>query len=59
MYLNGKMIPIEMIPGIGGGGIKESGRGVNSSMICLIYCKNFCKFHNVPSPNTMIKNKLY
>jgi hypothetical protein len=29
--------------------------GVNSSMIYLIYCKNFCKCHNVPSFNTTIK----
>jgi hypothetical protein len=28
--------------------------GVNSSMI---YCKNFCKCHNVTPPNTTIKNK--
>jgi hypothetical protein len=33
-------------------------RGVNSSMIYLIYCKNFCKCHNVPPPSTIIKNKV-
>jgi hypothetical protein len=27
---------------------------VNSSMIYLIYCKNFCKCHNVPPPSTTI-----
>jgi hypothetical protein len=28
MYVNGKMTPVEVIPGVGGGGIKESdGRG--------------------------------
>jgi glutathione synthase/RimK-type ligase-like ATP-grasp enzyme len=27
-------------------------------MIYLIYCKNFCKCHNVPTPSTtIIKNK--
>jgi hypothetical protein len=31
----------------GGRGIKENDGGVNSSMIHLIYCKNFCKRHNV------------
>jgi hypothetical protein len=31
MYINAKMIPVESIPGIRVGGIKE--RGVNSSMI--------------------------
>jgi hypothetical protein len=35
-------------------GIKDDGR-VNSSMIYLIYCKNFCKCHNVPLPSTTIK----
>jgi hypothetical protein len=28
---------------------------VNSSMIYLIYCKNFCKCHSVPPPSTTIK----
>jgi hypothetical protein len=28
--------------------------GVNSSMIYLIHCKNFCKCHNVPSPCKII-----
>jgi hypothetical protein len=26
--------------------------GVNSNMIYLIYCNNFCKCHNVPPPRT-------
>jgi hypothetical protein len=30
-------------------------KGVNSSVICLIYCKNFCKCHNVLPPSTTIK----
>jgi hypothetical protein len=30
--------------------------GIKSSMIYLIYCRNFCKCHNVP-PTTTIKNK--
>jgi hypothetical protein len=41
-YLNGKMRPVETIPGIGEERIKENGGGVNSTMIYLIYCKNFC-----------------
>jgi hypothetical protein len=45
MYVNGKMKPIETIPGMRGWGIKENDEGVNSSMI---HCKNFCKCHNVP-----------
>jgi hypothetical protein len=46
--VNGKMRPAETIPGMGGGKIKEKDRGVSSSMIYLICCKNFCKCHNVP-----------
>jgi hypothetical protein len=29
--------------------------GVNSSVIYLIHCKNFCKCDNVPPTNTIIK----
>jgi hypothetical protein len=39
------MRPVETIPEMGGSGIK--GKGVDSRMIYLIYCKNFCKCHNV------------
>jgi hypothetical protein len=50
MYVNGKkMIPVETILGMGGRWIKKM-EGVNSSMIYLIYCKNFCKCHNVLHP---------
>jgi hypothetical protein len=45
MYISGKMRPVETIWGMGGG-IKENGRGVNSTMM---YCKHFCKCHNVRS----------
>jgi hypothetical protein len=37
----------EAIPGMGGRRIKENDGGRNSTMIYLIYCKNFCKCHNV------------
>jgi hypothetical protein len=30
---------------------------VNSSMICLIFCKNFCKCHNVPPVQQLKKKK--
>jgi hypothetical protein len=43
-----KMTPVETAPGMGGGEIQENDGGVNSNMIYLIYCKNFCKCHNVP-----------
>jgi hypothetical protein len=35
------MIPAENIPGVGVEGIKERCGEVNSSMIYLVYCKNF------------------
>jgi hypothetical protein len=50
MYVNAKMRPIETVPGMHGGGIKERGGGVNSSMIYLIYCKNFHRCHMYPHP---------
>jgi hypothetical protein len=52
MNVNGKNIPVETISCMGGGEIKESGAGVNSGMV---YCKNPCKYHNVPLPSTTIK----
>jgi hypothetical protein len=55
MYKNGKMRPVETIPGMEGGAIKEMMEGVNSTMLYLIYCKNFCKCHNVLPPRTTIK----
>jgi hypothetical protein len=55
MYVNGKMIPVETIPGMGRGKRKENGGGVNSSMTYLIYCKKVCKCHNVAPPSTIIK----
>jgi hypothetical protein len=51
MYENAKMIPVETIPGMGGGGQRRMMEGVDSTMK---YCKNFCKSHNVPSPSTTI-----
>jgi hypothetical protein len=37
--------------------IKENDGGVNSSIMYLTYCKNFCKCHNVPSARTTIKSR--
>jgi hypothetical protein len=39
MYINGKMRPVETIPGMGEGGQRGMMEGMNSTMI---YCKNFC-----------------
>jgi hypothetical protein len=47
MYVSRKMIPVQTIPGMGG--------GVNSSMIYLIYCKSLYKCHNISLPSTTIK----
>jgi hypothetical protein len=30
---------------------------VNSGMVYLIHCKNFCKYPNVPSSNTTVNKK--
>jgi hypothetical protein len=58
MYVNGKMRPVETVPGMGRGGkIKKNGEGVNSIMIYLIHLKNICKCHNVPLPSTTKKEK--
>jgi hypothetical protein len=50
------MIPVETIPGMGGGRIKNDGEGELKYDI-LIYCKKFCKSHNVPPPSTTIKKR--
>jgi hypothetical protein len=49
MYVNGKIVSVGTVTGMGGR-MKENGGGVNLSMIYVIYCKNFCKWHNVPHP---------
>jgi hypothetical protein len=38
MYVNGKMRPVETIPGMGGQEGKDNDGGVNSTMIYLIHC---------------------
>jgi hypothetical protein len=55
MYLNGKMRPVETIPGVGG--IRENDGGVNSIMIYLIYYKNFRKCHKTFVPPLSTTNK--
>jgi hypothetical protein len=44
MYGNGKIIPGTTILGRGRG-IKENDGGMN---LTKIYCKHFCKCHNIP-----------
>jgi hypothetical protein len=43
------MIPVETISGMG--------EGMVPSMIYLILCTTFCKWHNVPSPSKTILKK--
>jgi hypothetical protein len=49
MYINTKMIPVETVPGIRGGGMRKRSvwGGWNSSMIFLIHCKSLYKCYNV------------
>jgi hypothetical protein len=54
MYENGKMRPVETIPGMGGGEQRRMVEGVKSTMI---YCKNSCKCLNVPQYNNNIIKK--
>jgi hypothetical protein len=57
MYVNAKMIPVETVPGIrGGGNERECGKG-KSSRIYLIHCKSLCKCYNVSQSSTDSKKK--
>jgi hypothetical protein len=51
MYENGKMRPGKIISGMGEGERqRRMMKEVNSRMIHLIYCKNFCKCHRYAHP---------
>jgi hypothetical protein len=51
MYVNERMWPVETIPGMEEGEIKENDGGVNLTMI---YWKNFCKCLMDPQDNKII-----
>jgi hypothetical protein len=52
MYENGKMRPVETIPGM-----RE---GIKANTSTMIYCKNFCKCHNAsPVQQYYKKNPKY
>jgi hypothetical protein len=53
-YKNGKMRPVETIPGKWGRGTKENDEGGDSTMI---YYKNFYKCNNVPPVQQQYDNK--
>jgi hypothetical protein len=55
MFVNGKMRPIETIPGMGGG---EGERWRGWIQSAVIYSKKFCKCHNVPSVQQIKKLQL-
>jgi hypothetical protein len=50
MYLHRKIIPVETIPGMGRGKIKENGGRDEFNIIYLLYCNNFYKCHIVSQP---------
>jgi hypothetical protein len=52
-----KMRPANTGPGMGKG-VKESGGGVNSTMIYLIYFKNFCKAQQLKNTTNIQGNKI-
>jgi hypothetical protein len=57
MYVKGKMRSVDAVPGMGEGRQRRMMEGVNSTMIYLIYCKKFCKCHNLPPVTTIKKRK--
>jgi hypothetical protein len=56
MYVNAKMIPVETVPGTGGGGMKESSAGGEFKYDIFDNYKNLCKCHSEPPPSTVIIN---
>jgi hypothetical protein len=46
MYVNRKIRPAETISGMGEE--REKRRMMEGVNLTMIYCKNFCKYHNVP-----------
>jgi hypothetical protein len=53
MYISEKMIPTEVVQGIGERGHRDYGGGVSSTLIHLINCKNFYKCPSIPLPGTI------
>jgi hypothetical protein len=53
--INGKMMPVETILGIGERGIKDNDGRRKFKCDYLIYFKNLCKCHNVLPCSTTIK----
>jgi hypothetical protein len=53
------MVSVETVPRIGGGGIKENGGEMCSSMIYFIYCKNFYKSSTTIKKNLSLGNLFF
>jgi hypothetical protein len=53
MYVNAKMILVKTVPGIREEGMKRAVKGVISSVIYLIHCKNIFKCYKVSPPSTI------
>jgi hypothetical protein len=51
------MISVETIPGMGGEGIKENGRGGEFKYVYLIFCKTFLNVTMFPYPAQQLKKK--
>jgi hypothetical protein len=51
------MIPVETVPGVRGGGMKETGGGGEFKYDVFVKNVYECKCHNVPPPST-IKEKI-
>jgi hypothetical protein len=59
IYANGKMRPVETVPGMGEGGIKEDdGDGEFNYDILEKKKKNFCKCHNIPPVQQCNKKRI-
>jgi hypothetical protein len=58
MYVNGKMTPVETIPGMGGRVKESSGEG-EFKYDTFIHCKKPCNCYSVPPPSTIKKKRQY
>jgi hypothetical protein len=47
MHGNGKIIPVETIPGMGERGIKENSGLGKCNILYMMHCMNFCKCHKI------------
>jgi hypothetical protein len=48
------MVPVETAQELGERGGKRAAERMNSNMIYLLNCKDFCTYSNVPLSNTIV-----